>query len=122
LLTQENSLHSLALDSVTWTSEPFGVTNANNFSTDQRTRISLFAVNVELSQGQPLSTIEAQAETSTGQVFPLTVEYFDAVPNLSWLKQIVVKLQDEIANSNEVNVSLKTGLFTGNKVIVKLKP
>ena len=122
LLTQENSLHSLALDSVTWTSEPFGVTNPNNFSTDQHTRISLFAVNLELRQGEPLSTIQAQAETSTGQIFPLTVEYFGAVPNFTWLKQVVVKLPDEIASSNEVNVSVKTGLFTSNTVIVKLKP
>jgi uncharacterized protein (TIGR03437 family) len=121
LLTQENSLHALALDSVTWASEPFGVTNPNNFSTDQHTRISLFAVNVDLAQGQ-LSNLEAQAETSTGQVFPLTIEFVGAVPNFTWLKQVVVKLPDEIANSNEVNVSLKTGLFTGNTVTLKLKP
>jgi hypothetical protein len=123
LLTQENSLHSLALDSVTWTSEPFAITNAHNFSNDQRTRISLFAVNVELRQGEPLSTIEVQAETSTGQTFPLPVEYFGAVPGFSWLKQIVVKLPDEIANSNEVNVSVKVGLFfVSNKVILKVQP
>lgn len=121
LLTQENSLHSLALDSVTWTSEPFGVTNAHNFSTDQRTRISLFVVNFELPQGQPLSTIDVQAQTSTGQTFSLPVEYFGAVPNFTWLKQIVVKLPDEIANSNEVNVSCKVGLFVSNTVTVKVK-
>ncbi len=123
LLTQENSLHSLALDSVTWMGEPFGVTNAHNFSTDQRTRISLFAVNLELPQGEPLTTIEVQAETATGQTFPLLVEYFGAVPNFSWLKQIVVKLPDELANSNEVNVSVKVGLFfASNKVILKVQP
>jgi len=123
LLTQENSLHSLALDSVTCTSEPFGVTNAHNFSTDQRTRLSLFAVNLELPQGEPLSTIQVQAETATGQTFLLPVEYFGAVPNFSWLKQIVVKLPDEIANSNEVNVSVKVGLFlVSNKVILKVQP
>ena len=123
LLTQENSLHSLALDSATWAGEPFGITNAHNFSTDQRTRVSLFAVNLELPQGQPLTTIEVQAETSTGQTFPLPVEYFGAVPGFPWLKQIVVKLPDEIANSNEVNVSVKTGLFfVSNKVILKVQP
>ncbi len=123
LLTQENSLHSLALDSVTWAGEPFGVTNVHNFSTDQHTRISLFAVNLELPQGQPLSTIDVEAETSTGQTFSLPVEYFGAVPNFSWLKQIVVKLPAEIANSNEVNVSVKVGLFfVSNNVIVKVQP
>ena len=122
LLTQENSLHALALDSVTWANEPFGVTNAHNFSADQRTRISLFAVNLELRQGAPLTDIVAQAQTSTGQTFPLPVEYFGTVPNVSWLKQVVVKLPDEIANSNEVNVSLKTGLFVSNTVTLKVQP
>ena len=123
LLTQENSLRALALDSVTRISEPFGVANINNFSSDQRTRISLFAVNVELNPGENASSvITAQAETSLGQVFPLTIEHFSAVPNFSWLKQIVLKLPNEIANSNEVRVSLNVRGTNGNKVIVKVKP
>ena len=123
LLTQENSVRALGLDSVTRISEPFGVANANNFSTDQRSRISLFAVNVELNPGEnAASVIEAQAENSIGQVFPLTVEHFGAVQNFGWLKQIVLKLPNEIANSNEVRVSLKVRGTAGNKVIVKVKP
>ena len=122
LLTQENSLRALALDSVTWTAEAFGVTGDHNFSTDQRTRVSLFATNIELRQGEPLSAIEAQAENSVGQIFPLTVEYFGSVPNFSWLKQVVVKLPDEIANSGEVRMSLNVHGTAGNKVLVKIKP
>ena len=122
LLTHENSLRSLALDSVTLLTEPFGVANSINFSTDQRTRISLFAVNVELDVGDTLSIIEAQAEDSLGQVVPLTVEGFRAVPSLDWLKQIVVKLPDQIANSGEVRVSLKVRGMAGNKVTLKVKP
>lgn len=122
LLTQENSPRALALDSVTLTSEPFGVNALNNFSTDQRTRISLFAVNIELGAGETASIIEAQAEDSLGSVVPLPVEFFGTVPNVSWLKQVVVKLPDQIANSNEVNVSLKVRGTAGNKVTVKVKP
>ena len=121
-LTQENSLRALALDSVTWTSEPFGVAANHNFSNDHRTRISLFAVNLELRQGEPISVIEVQAEVAGGQTIPLTVEYFGTVPNLSWLKQIIVRLPDEIANSVEVPVSLKVRGVTGNKVNVKVNP
>jgi len=121
MLTQEGSLRSLALDSVTWAGEPFGVVNDNNFSTDHRTRVSLFVVNMELRQGDPLSVIEAQAEDSLGQVFPLTVEYFGTVPGFSWLKQVVVQLPDAIANSNEVRVGLKVHSVAGNKVLVKVK-
>lgn len=122
LMTQENSLRSLALDSVTLMIEPFGVTNIHNFSSDQRTRISLFATNVELDQGEPLSVITAQAETSTFVIFPLTVEAFREVPNFTWLKQIVVKLPDEIANSDEVRVSINARGTASNKVLVKVKP
>ena len=123
LLTQENSLRAIALDSVTRISEPFGIGNANNFSTDQRSRLSLFAVNLELNPGEnPASAIVAQAENATGQVFPLTVEHFGAVPNFAWLKHVVLKLPNEIAGSNEVRVSLKVHDTTGNKVTVKVKP
>jgi hypothetical protein len=66
LLTQENSLRALALDFVTMTSEPFAVTALHNFSADQRTRVSLFAVNVELGAGETTSIIAAQAEDSLG--------------------------------------------------------
>jgi hypothetical protein len=122
LLTQENSLRALALDSVTWTAETFGVAGDHNFSTDHHTRVSLFAVNIELRQGEPLSAIEAQAEDAVGQIFPLTVEYYGAVPNFTWLKQVVVKLPDAIANGSEVRMSLKVHGAAGNKVIVKVKP
>lgn len=122
LLTQENSLHSLALDSVTLKSEPFGVVNNVNFSTDQRTRLSLFAVNADMVQGEPLSVVTAQAENSTSTVFPLTVEHFAPVPNFNWLKQVVVKLPDELANTAEVSVSIKLRGVASNTVVVKLKP
>jgi uncharacterized protein (TIGR03437 family) len=72
--------------------------------------------------GESSSVIEAQAEDQGGQIFPLTVEYFGPVPNFGWLKQVIVKLPDGIANSAEVRVSLKVRGTAGNKVIVKVKP
>jgi hypothetical protein len=122
LMTQENSLSALALDSVTMISEPFGIIGTKNFSTDQRTRVSLFATNIELGPSETAAVITAQAEDSLGQVFPLTIEHFGAVPNFGWLKQIVVKLPDEIANKVEVRVSLKLRNTAGNKVNMKVKP
>ena len=122
LLTQPNSQRALALDSVTWMSEPFGIVNVNNFSSDQRSRISLFAASMDLGPGETTSVIEVQAEDSLNQVFTLPVEHFGAVPNNVWLKQLVVKLPDEIANSFEVKVSVKLRGIASNKVIVKVKP
>jgi FG-GAP-like repeat/FG-GAP repeat len=122
LLTREDSQRALALDSVTFTSEPFAITNDHNFSADQRTRVILFAVNVELGTGETTSVIEAQAEDSGGQIFPLTVEHFSSVPNFGWLKQIIVKLPAEVANSGEIHISLKVRGTTGNTVTLKVTP
>ena len=122
LLTHGNSQRALALDSVTFTSEPFPIVNIQNLSADQRTRVSLFAVNIELGAGETLSTIQAQAETAGGQTFPLIVEFFGSVPNFSWLKQVVVKLPDEIANADEVRVRLTVRGTAGNQVTLKVKP
>jgi predicted secreted protein len=122
LLTHENSQRAVALDSVTSASEPFPITNFNNFSLDQRTRVSLFAVNVDLAAGENASVIEVQAEDPVGAVIPLTVEYFSAVPNFAWLKQVVVKLPSELANSAEIRVTLKVRGTVGNTVVVKLRP
>jgi uncharacterized protein (TIGR03437 family) len=102
--------------------EPFGIMGFNNFSTDQRTRVSLFAANVDLSAGETPSVVTAQAEDSVGQIFPLTIEHFGAVPNFGSLKQVIVKLPDAIADSGEVRVSLKLRGTAGNKVIVKVRP
>jgi uncharacterized protein (TIGR03437 family) len=104
------------------TTEPFGLTNINNFSSDQRGRVSLFAVNIDLAPGEPFSVITAQAEDALGQTFPLSIEHFGSVPNFGWLKQIIVKLPDEIANKLEVRMSLTLRGTAGNKVLVKVKP
>jgi hypothetical protein len=122
LLTRGNSQTAVALDSVTWMSEPFAITNFHNFSADQRTRLALFAVNVELGAGETSSVIEVLAAGSGGQTFPLTAEYFGSVPNFAWLKQIVVKLPDQLAGSNEIRVSLRVRGTEGNSVTVKLTP
>ena len=122
LLTRENSQRAVALDSVTLMAEPFGIINLNNFSADQRTRVSLFAVNIDLAAGETASVIEAQAEISGGQVVPLTVEHFGAVPNFNWLKQVVVKLPNDIGNAVEIRVTLRVRGAMGNTVIVKVKP
>ncbi len=122
LLTDGNSLRSAALDSATLMSEPFGIINTNNFSADQRGRVSLFAASFDLWPNEPASVLTAEAEDSLGNVFPLTIEAYSPVPNFPWLKQIVVKLPDEIADKVEVSVSIKARGATSNKVIVKVKP
>jgi hypothetical protein len=54
LLTEDNSLQALALDSVLMTRDPFPLVNANYFDTDKRTRIKLLVVDFDLFSGETL--------------------------------------------------------------------
>ena len=124
VLTQGDAQRALALGSVTMLSEPFSVANIHNFSDDQHTRILLFLANVEV--GPFVETgpvVEAQVETPNGQTFQLVGEGgLHSVPNFPWLAQTRLRLPDEVANSSEIQITVKVRGVAGNKVTVKLKP
>jgi Metallo-peptidase family M12B Reprolysin-like len=121
LLTEENSSRAVALDSVTMMRDPFPLTSTVNFSTDQHTRVSLFAVGIEALPGEDLSTLTAQAEDAQQRVYPLRVEYVGRVPNFSWLTQIVVRLPDNVGSAKDLWVSINWRGIAGNKVVVGIK-
>lgn len=121
LLTEENSLRGLALDSITRMRDPFPVVAPHNFSADQRSRIILFAVNAELLQNETASAITVKAESSS-QTYNLPIESTAKVPGYDWLRQIVVKLPDGIGSAGEVSVSITLHNTASNKVLVKVAP
>ena len=122
LLLDENSNRGVALDSVTWLRDPISVFTTRNFSADGRTRIVLFAMNVEIVAGENLSIVEAVAEDSQQKVYPLVVEYVGNVPNQTWMAQIVVLLPENLANAGDVLVSIKVRGLQSNKVLVSIRP
>jgi len=96
LIRQLNSPLAVALDSVTMMRSPFPFESRNNLSTDKRTRLMLFATNVDLMGAEGTSVITAEAEYY-GVVFPLTVEFVGKVPNVDGLTQINVKLPNNLS-------------------------
>ena len=122
LLLEENSNRGVALDSVTWLRDPFPVFTSRNFSADGRTRIVLFAMNVELQAGENLSIVKATAEDSQQTPYSLIVEYVGNVPNQTWMAQIVVLLPQNLANAGDVLVSIKVRELQSNKVLVSIRP
>ena len=62
LQTEENTDLAIALDSVTMLRDPYPLTNNFNFSSDNRTRVMLFAVNLDLLPSENSSALTAQAE------------------------------------------------------------
>lgn len=109
-----------ALDSVLFRADPFNILNVNNFSLDQRTRIILFVVGLELMPGENNSVITAQAEYAGNGPFPLDIEYVGKVPNFEFT-QVNLKLPNELANAGEVLVSLKLRGVPSNKVVINVK-
>lgn len=120
LLTQTSSQRAAALDSVLFTQETFPIVNTLNFSSDNRTRLVVFAIGLKLLAGETASAVTATAEDSLGTVRPLTVEFVGKVPNFFWLTQVVLKLNDQIIPGDaKVRISLHGE--TSNAVLVGVK-
>jgi beta-glucanase (GH16 family) len=122
ILVEEGSNHAFALDSVTLTSHPFHFTNPNNFSGDQRTRLSLLVANIDLLPGDQASIVSAQAKDAQNNTFVLPVEAVVKVPNFNWLTQVIVRLPDQLANLNQVTVTVTCRGQTSNAAIIQIVP
>ena len=110
-----------ALDSVWFMAEPFDLLNDHNFSLDQRTRIILFVVGLELKPGENNSVITAQAEYGGKGPYPLDIEFVGKLPNLDSFTQVNLRLPNELANAGEVLVSLSLRGVASNKVVVNVR-
>src|ERR1044071_6550910 len=69
---------AVAVEPVTRARDPFPVTQAITFSADARTRVVLFAQNVQLLQGETASALTATAEDASHNVYTLNVDDVDA--------------------------------------------
>ena len=118
---QQNGL-PIGLDSVTLLSDPFPVTTQVNFSTDHRTRITLFAVNLVLAPGEDASAVKVQAEDAQHRLYDLPVEALKTT-NLTWLSQITAKLTDELQTAgNSISLTVAIHGAVSNKVPVHIAP
>ncbi len=123
LLTQPTS-RSAALDSVLFTKETLPIANTLNFSSDNRTRIIVFAI------GWKGTPITATAEDPLGHIIQLDPpEFVDKLPvgntpkSLSWLTQVVLRMPDpnQVPSSEDLKIRITSGK-TSNGVLVNLKP
>jgi uncharacterized protein (TIGR03437 family) len=120
LLTEVNTNRAIALDSVTFVRDPFSVITSLNFSSDQRTRIMLFATGLELMPGENISVVTAQAEDAAHQIYPLTVESVGKISSLDWVTQVNIRLPDGLP-SGDLLVSVNVRGAVSNKAIVGIR-
>ena len=120
LVTETGSDIAIALDSFTMLSEPFSLTNPFNFSSDHRTRLMLFAMNMDLLPGENSSAVTVRAEDAGMTTFPLAVEFVGKVPGLDQFTQIVVRLPDNTPSGQSLFVSAMLRGLTTNKVRIRM--
>ena len=100
--------------------DPFPLTNTFNFSSDNRTRVVLFAVNLYLLPGEDSTAVTAQAEDTLLNAYPLTVEFVGKIPGYDWT-EVVVKLPDNLPTGQDVLVSITWHARTSNKARFKIE-
>jgi hypothetical protein len=118
LVTEALSTRAVAIDSSTFTSEPFRTTSPVVWNQDGRTRITLFVMNVALQPGEDISSLRTEAQDASGRRYDLRVEYFGKVPGLDWLHQIVVRLHDDMNETGDHLVSVAYRDRVSNRVRV----
>ncbi|HEX8492187.1 MAG TPA: hypothetical protein VF658_05045 [Pyrinomonadaceae bacterium] len=121
LLTEANTELAVALDSVTQIRDPFPTVAMQNFSSDRRTRISLFLWQLNLLPGEGVSALTALAEDEQGIPYPVTVEYVGSVAGLEGVKQVLIKLPENIIAPKNLWVKVSLRGLTSNRAFVKIK-
>jgi len=121
LMTEPNTDRAIAFDSVTMVRDPFPLITLLNFSSDQRTRIMLFATDADLMPGENSSAITAKAEDAAQVVYPLPVEFVGKVSGLNSFTEIVVKLPDNLPGNADVFISITLHSKTSNRVRLKIQ-
>jgi len=120
LLTEDNSLTALSVDSVTFQRDPFSLLNDHNLSNDKRTRIKLLLVDLELFGSETLSIVTAQAIES-GVSYNLSVEDLRKVPGIPWMSQLTVMLPSDLVVPGEVTVSVTARGKTSNPATIRVQ-
>ncbi len=120
LISHEDSTRAIAFDSVTRQREPFRLTPPIKLASDNRTRIMLFAMNLNLQAGETAAAVTAEALDAAHHIYQLPVEYVGDVPDQPWAKSIVVRLADGMDDLGDVLVRITYRGAASNRVRVAL--
>lgn len=120
LLTEDNSLKALAVDSLTFQRDPFSVLNNDYLGNDKRTRVKLLLVDLDLLSGETLSVITAQGVDQSQVSHNLPVEDLRKVPGSPWLSQLTVMLPSDLP-PGVLTVSVTARGKTSNSATIRVQ-
>ena len=121
LLTQPSTNRAVAIHSVLFNREPFAVRTPLNLSADQRTRIMLFATDLELLAGETPSAITVRAVDSRGNNYELPVEQVLKFSNLNWLTTLIVRLPDDTTITGDLTINATIRGSTSNNALISIR-
>jgi uncharacterized protein (DUF1800 family) len=120
LLSQASSTRAIALESVTLRAEPFSPTANPAFSSDTRTRICIFAMDLELLAGEGANAFTSDVQDAGGKIYPLRVEFVGQVPSFPGITMIVVRLADDLGDVGDVLLRVNLHGMASNRVRVAI--
>jgi glucose/arabinose dehydrogenase len=122
IFTEENTDIAIALDSVLMIRDSFLFMNPWNFSSDNRTRLSLFVENLELAPGENASAVTVRAEDAQMNMFPLAVEHLTKITVMGdEFFMLVVRLPDNLPTAQSLLVSATLRGQTSNKARIRMR-
>jgi len=121
LFTDPCTQRAVALDSVKLNTEPFELENSLNFSSDQRTRLMLFAWNMNLQPGEGPAAVTVQAIDAQQTIHVLPIEFVSDVDGEPGLTQIVVRLPDDLPSGTDLRLRVLVHGFTSNEAPMAIK-
>src|SRR5687768_4601442 len=120
LISQATSTRAIAFESVTMKAEPFALTSSWNYAADNRTRIAIFAMDLELLPGEGANAFSSDMQDGNGKIYPLRVEYAGQVPNFPGITMIIVRLSDDLTAVGDVLLRLNLHGMASNRVRVAI--
>ena len=120
LISDAASTRAIALESVTLKAEPFPLTSSVQFSTDTRTRICIFAMNLELFAGEGANAFSADVQDAAGKLYSLKVEYKGQVPGFPGITMLILRLADDLGDVGDVLLRLNLHGVSSNRVRVAI--
>jgi len=120
LISQAANTRAVAFETFTMTTEPFQPTASFPIGSDTRTRISIFAMDLELLVGEGANAFSADVQDAGGKIYPLRVEFVGQVPNFPGITMIVVRLNDELGDVGDVLLRLNLHGMASNRVRIAI--
>ena len=116
LISDTASTRAIAFESVIFKGEPFPLTATVPFSTDTRTRICIFAMDLELLPGEAANAFTADVQDAGGKLYPLRIEFMGQVPGFPGITMFIVRLADDIGDVGDVLLRMNLHGMASNRV------